>query len=83
MRKPNHYQQAVLDRIERGDQEVTGPQDTRPRLEVRSFQFSRDGMGFVAHRTVRKTPDQCVGDARRDYTTQMWRLPPEGVAYRL
>jgi hypothetical protein len=83
MRKPNHYQQSVIERIERGDQTVTGPQDTRPRLTVKSFQYSRDGLGFVAHRTVLKPEDERTGNPRLDYRVEMWRIPAEGVAYRL
>ncbi len=79
--KLSHYQTRVLERIAAGDRSVDGPQDSSEKLQVVTFQWSRDGQDVVAHRTVLR--DDATGNPRTDYRTEIFRLPAGGSVKRI
>jgi hypothetical protein len=79
--KPTPAQQALLARIENGESVSDAYRELAPAAEaVLSFQWSRDGMSIVAHRTVRKT---MTGNPRLDYRVEMFRLDRDGDINKL
>lgn len=79
--KPTPIQSDILARIEQGV-----PRDSlltmrdMDRHDVASFQWSRDGVTIVAHRTILT---QETGNPRLDYRVEMFRITREGGISRL